>query len=45
LKKDKFKKLKQSIEENPEMLDLRELLVYPVDNKYVIIGGNMRFEV
>lgn len=45
LKKDKFKKLKQSIEENPEMLDLRELLVYPLDNKYVIIGGNMRFEV
>lgn len=43
--KDKnFKKLVQSIKDNPEMLDLRELLVYPHGDKYVIIGGNMRYE-
>lgn len=43
--KDKnFKKLVQSIEANPEMLDLRELLVYPHGDKYVIVGGNMRYE-
>lgn len=44
IKDKKFKKLVQSIKDNPEMLDLRELLVYPHGDKYVIIGGNMRFE-
>lgn len=39
----RFGKLKESIKENPEMLELRELLVYPKDGKYVIIGGNMRY--
>ena len=40
---DKYKKLVKSIEDNPEMTALRELLVYKKDGKYVIIGGNMRF--
>lgn len=44
IKKDKFKKLKQSIIDNPEMLSLRELLVYPHEDKYIVIGGNMRYE-
>ena len=39
----KFKKLKASIVENPEMLSLREVLVYQHGDKYVIIGGNMRY--
>ena len=39
----KYKKLKASIEENPEMLSLREVLVYQHADKYVIIGGNMRY--
>lgn len=39
----KYKKLKASIEENPEMLSLREVLVYQHGDKYVIIGGNMRY--
>lgn len=43
IKNEKFKKLKKSIEENPEMLELRELLVYPYKGKYVLIGGNMRY--
>lgn len=44
IKGDKFKKLKQSIADNPEMLSLRELLVYPIGGgRFVIIGGNMRF--
>ena len=30
IKDEKFKKLKKSIEDNPEMLALRELLVYPI---------------
>ena len=41
----KFKKLVQSIKDDPEMLDLRELIVYDTQDErgYVIIGGNMRY--
>ena len=44
IKDKKFKKLVKSIEENPEMLDLREILVYPLGDKFITIGGNMRLE-
>lgn len=44
IKDKKFKKLVKSIEENPEMLDLREILVYPLGDKFIAIGGNMRLE-
>lgn len=43
IKNDKYEKLKKSLEEHPQMLALRELLVYPHGDKYVIIGGNMRY--
>lgn len=45
----RYEALKKSIEDAPEMLGLRELLVYPLDDveghqgKYIIIGGNQRF--
>ena len=39
----RYEKLKKSIEDAPEMLQLRELLVYPHGGKFVIIGGNMRY--
>lgn len=35
-------KLKRSIEETPELLEARGLIVYPHEGKYVAIGGNMR---
>jgi ParB-like chromosome segregation protein Spo0J len=44
IKSEKFDKLKKSIEDNPEMLGMREVLVYPHGSKFVIIGGNMRFQ-
>jgi hypothetical protein len=44
IKDAKFEKLKKSIEDNPEMLGMREVLVYPHGSKFVIIGGNMRFQ-
>lgn len=48
IRDEKFNLLKKSIEENPEMLGLRELLVYPHTGElgtcYVVIGGNMRLE-
>jgi hypothetical protein len=43
IKDAKFEKLKKSIEDNPEMLGARELIVYPHNDKFVIIGGNMRY--
>lgn len=45
LRDEQYKRLKKSIEDNPEMLTLRELLVYPHGGKYVVIGGNMRLKV
>ena len=42
IKDDKFAKLVASIREQPDMLYLRELLVYPFKDKYIVIGGNMR---
>ena len=42
IKDDRFKKLVKSLEDDPEMLDLRELIVYPHGKKFVVIGGNMR---
>lgn len=43
LRDAKYDALKKSITDNPEMLALRELLVYQHGDKYVIIGGNMRY--
>lgn len=41
----KFNLLKKSIQEDSEMLGMRELLVYPIGkDKYVAIGGNMRLK-
>jgi len=45
IKDHKYLKLKSSIEENPEFLGARELLVYAHENKFVILAGNMRFKV
>ena len=39
----RYEKLKKSIDDAPEMLQLRELLVCPHGGKFVIIGGNMRY--
>ena len=45
----RFEALKKSIGDEPEMLELREVLVYPLtdldghENIFIIIGGNMRF--
>jgi ParB-like chromosome segregation protein Spo0J len=42
IKDERFKKLVKSLEDDPEMLDLRELIVYPHGKHFVVIGGNMR---
>lgn len=43
IKDERFAALKKSIEDAPELLDARTLLVYPLGNgKYITIAGNMR---
>jgi len=41
IKEKRFKKLKQSVEEFPKMLELRPIIV---DENNVIVGGNMRYK-
>lgn len=42
IRKEKFDKLMKSIRDLPEMTEARDLLVYPHDGKFVVLGGNMR---
>lgn len=44
IKNEKYKKLLKSLKDDPEMLQLRELIVYPYNDKYVVICGNMRLK-
>jgi hypothetical protein len=44
LKDDKFKKLKQSLQDDPEMLELREVIAYDNNGELVVICGNMRLK-
>jgi len=41
---ERLAKLKQSLIDDPEMLNLRELIVYPHNGRYVVLGGNMRLK-
>lgn len=40
---DKFNKLKQSLTDDPEFMQLREIVAYDNNGELVIIGGNMRY--
>ena len=42
IRDNRFLALKRSIEDAPEMLALRELIVFPRGEEYIVIGGNMR---
>lgn len=44
IKDERYTALKKSIEDAPEFLEARMLLVYPHDGKYVVIAGNMRLK-
>ena len=40
----RYEAMKKSIQDSPEMLELRELIVYPFpEGRYVIVCGNLRF--
>lgn len=38
----RYEAMLRSIEESPEMLQLRELIVYPHEERYVVVCGNLR---
>jgi hypothetical protein len=42
IKDERYTKLIRSIQDDPEMLGARELLVYAYDGRYIVLGGNMR---
>jgi DNA modification methylase len=44
LKDDKFIKLKKSLEDDPEMLQLREVIAYDNKGELIVICGNMRLK-
>jgi len=44
IKKDKFQKLVNSIKEFPEMLNARPIVVVTDNDKFTVLGGNMRLK-
>lgn len=43
IKNERFQKLLKSIQDNPEFLGARELIVKEYNSKYVVLCGNMRY--
>lgn len=43
IKDDKFQRLVKSLQDNPEFLGARELIVYELNGKFVVLCGNMRY--
>lgn len=44
IKNEKFRKLCQSIKSLPEMTEARDIIVYPYNGEYIVIGGNQRLQ-
>jgi len=43
IKSERYQKLLKSIQDNPEFLGARELIVHEYNGKYVVLCGNMRY--
>lgn len=43
IKDAEFEKLKKSITDFPEMLEIRQVVVFPLNGRFIALGGNMRF--
>lgn len=44
IKDERFEKLKKSIQDDPEMLSLREVIAYDNNGELVVVAGNMRLK-
>lgn len=42
--KEDIDKIAKSLKETPELFEARPIIVYPFKDKYVILGGNLRYE-
>lgn len=42
--KEDIDKIAKSLKETPELFEARPIIVYPYGGKYVILGGNLRYE-
>lgn len=38
----RYEAMKKSISDSPEMLELRELIVFPIGERYIVVCGNLR---
>lgn len=38
----RYEAMKKSIQDSPEMLELRELIVFPMNGRYIVVCGNLR---
>lgn len=43
INRDKFAQLKKSLEDDPDFMGVREIVVFPYNGKKVIVGGTMRY--
>jgi DNA modification methylase len=44
IKDERFSKLVKSLQDDPEMLDLREVIAYEYNGELIVIAGNMRLK-
>ena len=42
--KDEIDRIAKSLKETPELFEARPIIVIPHEGKYVILGGNLRYE-
>lgn len=40
--KEELNKIAQSLRETPELFGMRPIIVYPIEDGYVVLGGNLR---
>lgn len=40
--RDELNKIAQSLRETPELFEMRPCIVYPIEDGYVVLGGNLR---
>lgn len=43
IKDNKYRQLKKSLEDDPDFMGVREIVVFPYEGKKIIVGGTMRY--
>lgn len=45
IKDEKYRQLKKSLEDDPDFMGLREIVLFPYEGEKIIVGGTMRYHV